>query len=77
MMIICDILANPMTGHQTRMITTTKTTRHPKIHLLQKLSLFFFPFQELNLTGKLEKQPMVGQQHLAMLCFSKLSCLTF
>ena len=55
-MTVPAIPASQMTGHQTLM---TITKRHIIGHLLQKLSLFFFHFLVLNLTGKVEKHLLV------------------
>jgi hypothetical protein len=54
------ILASRMTGHQTLMIIIKK---HSKGHLLRKLSLFFFLFLEMNLTGKEEKHLVVSNSN--------------
>ena len=67
------ILASQMTGHQTLM---TVIKRHIIGHLLQKLSLFFFHFLELNLTGKVEKHLLVriSLKQLRMKVFIEKNC---
>ena len=60
MMSFPAILASQMTGHQTLMIIIKKNI---KGHILRKLSLFFFHFLELNLTGKEEKHLVVSNSN--------------